>query len=133
MEFRILGPLEVEHDGQVLDAGPHKQRTLLALLVLHANRVVTTDRILDELWGEDAEGKEKVLWVYISRLRSVLEPNRNDRGQHSVLATRDHGYSLVVDVDAIDAHRFEAAASAGRALIKDDPAVASSKMSTGGS
>ena len=105
MEFGVLGPLEVIHDGQPLDLGPHKQRSLLALLLIHANRVVSTDRILEELWGDDAEGKENALWVYVSRLRSVLEPERVERGESSVLLTKDHGYLLAVDPNAIDAHR----------------------------
>ena len=91
MEFRILGPLEVVEDGEILDLGPRKQRSLFALLLIHANRVVSTDRILEELWGDESEGKENALWVYVSRLRTVLEP---DRDQHTVLVTRDHGYVL---------------------------------------
>ena len=82
VEFRILGPLELIQDAELLDAGPHKQRSLLALLLLHANRVVTTDRLLEELWGDDALGKENALWVYISRLRSILEPGRPRRGRN---------------------------------------------------
>ena len=73
MDFRILGPLEVVRNGESVDVGPHRQQSLLALLLLHANRVVPTDRILDELWGDDADGKENALWVYVSRLRGALE------------------------------------------------------------
>ena len=124
MDFRILGPLEVLDAGDPVEIGPRKQRLLLALLVISANRVVTTDRILEELWGDDAEGKEKALWVYISRLRSAL-------GEREVLVTRDHGYSLVVGQDELDVHRFESAAAAGRALIKDDPSAASRVLSDG--
>jgi Transcriptional regulatory protein, C terminal len=53
MEFRILGPLEVVSDSQALDAGGAKQRALLALLLLHANSVVSTDRLIDALWEDD--------------------------------------------------------------------------------
>ena len=121
MEFRILGPLEVVENGEPIEVGPRKQRSLLALLVINANRVVRTDRILEELWGDDAEGKESALWVYISRLRSVL-------GGHEILVTRDQGYSLVVEPNAIDARRFETIAGEGRALIKDDPTAASALL-----
>ena len=69
MEFRVLGPLEAMDNGQPVDLGPPQQRALLALLLVHANRVMTTDRILEELWGEDAAGKENAMWVYVSRLR----------------------------------------------------------------
>ena len=81
VEFRILGPLEVVENGQSVDLGSPQQRALLALLLVHANRVVTTDRILEELWGDDAGGKENALWVYVSRLRSAFEPDRVDRGK----------------------------------------------------
>ncbi|MGI9621395.1 MAG: AfsR/SARP family transcriptional regulator, partial [Acidimicrobiales bacterium] len=122
MEFRILGPLEVVGDDGPIAVGARQQRLLLSLLVLNANRVVTTDRILEELWGDDALGKEKALWVYISRLRSAL-------GEREVLVTRDHGYSLVVNAEEIDVNRFESGVLAGRALIKDDPASASELLS----
>jgi basic membrane lipoprotein Med (substrate-binding protein (PBP1-ABC) superfamily)/DNA-binding SARP family transcriptional activator len=125
MEFRILGPLQALSDGAPVDLGPHKQRSLLAFLLLSANRVVSTDRILEELWGEESAGKEKALWVHVSRLRSALEPARAERGESSVLLTRDHGYLLQIAPDALDAHRFEAAVAEGRALLRDDPAAAS--------
>jgi DNA-binding SARP family transcriptional activator/WD40 repeat protein len=125
VEFRVLGPFEADHQGQPLDLGPHKQRSLLALLLIHANRVVSTDRILDELWGEDAEGKENALWVYVSRLRAILEPEREKRGESTVLLRREHGYELSADPDSIDAHRFEEAVAKGHSLIRDDAAAAS--------
>ncbi|HEY3484892.1 MAG TPA: BTAD domain-containing putative transcriptional regulator [Ilumatobacteraceae bacterium] len=128
MDFRILGPLEVRSDEGVVDLGPPKQRAVLALLLLHVDRVVPTDRILDELWGADAGGKEKALWVHISRLRSALEPDRADRGQRSVLVTRDHGYSIRSDPDSVDAVRFERAVVEARTLIRDDPEAASALL-----
>ena len=107
MEFEILGPLRVTEAGQEVDLGSRKQRTLLALLTVGANRVVTTERIIDELWPGDPEGHENALWVYISRLRGILEPGRSGRGEHEVLQTRDHGYVLNVAGGSIDALRFE--------------------------
>ncbi len=119
MEFRILGPLEVARDDEMLDVGPYKQRALLALLLLNVNRVVSTDRILDELWGDEAEGKENALWVYISRLRAVLEPKDEGAKNPQVLVTRAHGYILNADLDSIDAHRFERTVAEARSLDKD--------------
>src|SRR5688500_6484116 len=52
MDFRLLGPLEVAHEGRVLALGPPKQRSLLALLLIGANEVVPVERLIDELWGE---------------------------------------------------------------------------------
>ena len=128
MEFRILGPLEVRSDGEPVDLGPPKQRALLALLLLHIDRVVPTERILEELWGDNASGKEKALWVHISRLRSALEPRRAERGQSSVLVTRDHGYSIRADPATLDSRRFEAALSEARKLLTSDPAAASESL-----
>ena len=54
MEFHVLGPLEVVRHGRTLELGAGKQRTLLAALLLHANEVVSTDRLIDALWGEEA-------------------------------------------------------------------------------
>ena len=125
MEFRILGPLEAFADGDRIDLGPYKQRALLALLLIHVDRVVPTDRILDELWGDDAAGKEKALWVHISRLRSALEPQRSERGESNVLMTRDHGYVIRVDESSVDARRFEAAVDEARARLSLEPAAAS--------
>jgi basic membrane lipoprotein Med (substrate-binding protein (PBP1-ABC) superfamily)/DNA-binding SARP family transcriptional activator len=124
MEFGILGPLEARSDGASVDLGPHKQRALLALLLLHVDRVVPTDRILEELWGDDAAGKEKALWVHISRLRSALEPQRAERGQSSVLVTRDHGYTIRTDPATVDARRFEAAVGEARTCVSHDPDAA---------
>jgi basic membrane lipoprotein Med (substrate-binding protein (PBP1-ABC) superfamily)/DNA-binding SARP family transcriptional activator len=125
MEFRILGPLEARAGDKVIDLGPHKQRALLALLLIHVDRVVPTDRILDALWGEDAAGKERALWVHISRLRSALEPHRAERGESSVLITRDHGYLVRSEPTSVDARRFEAAVAEARARLADEPDTAS--------
>jgi basic membrane lipoprotein Med (substrate-binding protein (PBP1-ABC) superfamily)/DNA-binding SARP family transcriptional activator len=128
MEYRILGPIEVLEGGVPVDIGSRQQRALLALLIVNVNRVVSTERILEEFWPDDPEGKEKTLWVYISRLRSTLEPGREARSRNTVLITRDHGYSLHVDPDDIDAHRFERTVEHGRTLVSDDPVAASTDL-----
>ncbi len=128
MDYRILGPLEVLADGRAIDIGSPQQRALLANLILQANRVVATERILEDLWPSDPTGKEATLWVYISRLRSILEPGRRGRSKSSVLVTHDHGYSLVVGTDQIDAHRFEELAQQGRELLQDDPTAAANTL-----
>src|SRR5262245_30525671 len=107
MEFRILGPLEVVEDGLALDVGGAKQRSLLAMLLLHANEVVSTDRLVDALW-EDAPPRraEKALQVYVSQLRKTLGPER--------IETRGRGYLLRVDDGELDLARFERLAGEGR-------------------
>ena len=131
MDYRILGPLEVLDNGRSIDIGPKQQRTLLALLVLNANRVVTSERLLEELWGDDAHGRENTLWVLISRLRSALDPDRQAHSKEDVLITKDHGYSLAADINDIDAHRFEVAINEGRQLLLDDPAAAAERLRSG--
>ena len=129
LDFRVLGPLEVIDGDRPIDLGPAQQKALLALLIINVGRVVTTDRILEELWGDNAVGKENALWVYVSRLRSALEPDRSGRGPSSLLITKDHGYTLTVDRMAVDAHRFEQAAEQGRALLRKDPVAAAQLFS----
>ncbi len=101
MEFRILGPLEVLENGRRLELGGAKQRALLAVLLLHANEVVSTDRLIDALWEEDApETGRKALQVYVSQLRKALGKER--------IATRSPGYRLGVEPDELDLARFQA-------------------------
>lgn len=121
VEYQILGPIEALESGRTLDIGSRQQRALLAILVMNANRVVAKERILDDLWRHESHGKERTLWVYVSRLRAVLDPDRQAGGKSSVLATRDHGYILNVDCADIDAHRFEELADRGRDILQEDP------------
>lgn len=106
MDFKVLGPIQVVEDGQTVDLGPLKQRAVLAFLLMNAGRVVTTDQVLDAVWGEDSSGKENALWVTISRLRSALNTDQDAAGDQ-IIVTRDHGYALDIDPNTIDAHRFE--------------------------
>ena len=77
LAFKILGPVEVLRDGRALPLGAAKQRALLASLLLHAVETVSTDRLVDDLWGEQAPPTaEHQLHVYVSRLRKVLEEDR---------------------------------------------------------
>jgi DNA-binding SARP family transcriptional activator/DNA-binding beta-propeller fold protein YncE len=124
VEYRLLGPVEALRGGVSVDLGVYKQRALFALLLINANHVVSTDRIIDELWGEDAgRDRQNALWVAVSRLRTLLEPDRERRSEGNILLTRAPGYTLVADPTAIDAFRFESLASEGRALLPVDPAA----------
>jgi DNA-binding SARP family transcriptional activator len=127
MEFHALGPLTVYRDGEAVDIGPPKQRALLALLLIHANKPVSVDRILDQLWGEEGQGKERALHVYVSRLRSSLSPDR-ERGDSSVLETHGSGYQLTVDPGRFDVVKFEQGAARGRLLFETDPAGAAQAL-----
>ena len=121
VEYRLLGPVQARRNDEALQLG-RKSRMLLALLLINANQVVSTDRIIDELWG-DGHGRDpqNSLWVTISRLRSVLEPEREKRSDGSILLTRTPGYRLVADPDTIDARRFEKEIVEGRRFLYADP------------
>ena len=110
MEFRILGPLEVWDEGREASLGGPKPRALLAVLLLHPNEVVPTDRLIDELWGKDSpEDGAAALRVNVSRLRKAL--------QQDVLTTRAPGYIIRVEPDELDLHRFERLVDEGRSLL----------------
>jgi WD40 repeat protein/DNA-binding SARP family transcriptional activator len=113
MEFRILGPVEALHEGRVVPIRRGKQRALLAVLLLHANETLTTDRLIDELWGERPPGvATKNVQVHVSRLRRALA-NGAGNGSDGIVVTRDHGYELRLDPERLDAHRFELLAAEG--------------------
>ena len=82
MEFGILGPLEVRCDGRERPIAGAKQRALLAVLLLNVNHVVSSDRLVAELWGgEPPESGQAALRVRVSQLRKVLEPGCPARPQ----------------------------------------------------
>jgi DNA-binding SARP family transcriptional activator len=117
VEFRLLGPLEVVEQNGPLALGAGKQRSLLALLLLHANEVVPTERLIDELWGESPPATvNKSVQVYVSRLRKQLGDGR--------LVTRAPGYVLRLDPAESDLGRFERLLAAAAS----EPATASEKL-----
>jgi DNA-binding SARP family transcriptional activator len=114
MEFRILGPLEVVAEGRVVALGGSKQRALLALFLLHRAETLSTDRLIDELWGEHPPPTAaKTVQVYISRLRKALAGGK-DNGSGAVVVTREHGYELDLEPERLDAHRFARLVAEGR-------------------
>ena len=132
MEFGVLGNLEVRRAGGDVVLGSYKQRSLLALLLIHANEVVSADRIIDELWGDElVPGRQNALWVHMSNLRSAVEPDRPRRSEGTILLTRAPGYMLHIDPEAIDACRFQALVGEGRRLLDLDPAAASIALGEG--
>src|SRR5215475_1136962 len=77
LHFAVLGAFRVTRDGQEVDLGPRLQRTLLAILVVEAGRVVPVDRLLDLLWPDEPPATAIAsVQAYISQLRRVLEPDR---------------------------------------------------------
>jgi DNA-binding SARP family transcriptional activator len=108
IRYEILGPLRVWRDGAEVDLGPAKQRAVLAYLLLHANQPVSTNAIVDAVWGDapPANGAN-VVQKHIAGLRRTLEPDRSPRTGSGVLTLTNGGYALAVatgtlDVDLVD-------------------------------
>ena len=91
-----------------VDLGAPKHRALLALLLLEPGRVVSVDRLIDQLWhGEPPAAATSTLQAYVSNLRRVLEPDRSAGAPATVLVTRPPGYVLDIAPEQVDAVRFE--------------------------
>jgi len=105
LELRILGRVEAIRDGISIDLGTAKERALLALLALKAGRVVSAEKLADDLWeGEPPSQALTTLRVYVSHLRKALgDGDSNDE----IIKTRRPGYVLDISTDTIDASRFE--------------------------
>ena len=119
MHFQILGPLRVtDADDRDIALGGAKPAALLAMLVLHANEVVSADRLIDDLWDSQPPATAaKTLQVHISRLRRALEEASN--GDGGAIVTRGGGYVLQVQPDQVDALRFESLVAEGRAALAE--------------
>ena len=100
MRYGILGALELEDGAGAVRLSARKQRVLLICLLIRANEVVSTDELIEALWGsEQPRSAAKLLQVYVSQLRRVLDSG--------VLETRQPGYVLHVGAGELDARRFE--------------------------
>jgi DNA-binding SARP family transcriptional activator/streptogramin lyase/ABC-type branched-subunit amino acid transport system substrate-binding protein len=128
VDFRILGPLEVREGEREVPLGRGKQRALLALLLLHRNEAISTDRIVDELWGErPPPTAAKIVQNHVLQLRRALE---NGDSAGADLVTRGHGYLLRVEPGKLDLEAFEQLVEAGeRALGAGDPTKAAATLS----
>ena len=122
IEFRVLGSLEVVEQDGPLALGAPKQRALLAVLVMHRGEPVSTERLIDEIWGEQPPATaNKIVQGYVSNLRRVL-------GDGS-LVTRGHGYLLQAEPGQTDVGRFESLLGEGRrALVGGDPGRAAAQL-----
>jgi DNA-binding SARP family transcriptional activator len=115
VEFRLLGPFEVRRGTDTVSAGGGKRRALLAVLLLAANRLVTIDRLIEALWGEDPPKTAlNLVQGYVSDWRSMLEPGRRRRARGERLVSSAGGYRLVVAGGECDLLRFEALSRDGQ-------------------
>src|SRR4029450_13791021 len=115
MEIRLLGPLEVERQGRVVEVAGRRLRLLVAVLALQAGRVVTAERLIDLLWEEASLPVDpaNALQALVSRLRRALAAV----GAGERLVSRPSGYLLAVVADQVDALRFERLAAEGHAHL----------------
>jgi class 3 adenylate cyclase/DNA-binding SARP family transcriptional activator/tetratricopeptide (TPR) repeat protein len=133
VEFGLLGPLEARVEGAPLPLGAAKQRALLAVLLIYRNQVVSTDRLVDEIWGDEPPGTAaNVLQVYVSQLRKVLEPGRAPGEPSRTLLTQPPGYVLRIDHESVDVDRFQRLLDEGRRrLAAGDPSGAGRVLTAG--
>ncbi|MDJ0962348.1 MAG: BTAD domain-containing putative transcriptional regulator, partial [Acidimicrobiia bacterium] len=111
MQFRVLGPVEADVNGSGINLGGLKQRTVLALLIARAGNVVTTETLIDAVYGDDApSGARRSIQTYVSNLRGLVG---------SVLSSDGAGYRLDVDRNSIDAAQFEDAVTSASSI--DEP------------
>ncbi len=107
VEFRLLGEIEAQQGGQLVDLGHARQRCVLVTLLVEADQVVQVDQLLDRVWGERPPTRARdSLYSYLSRLRQIL-PDVD-------IVRRSGGYVLSVDPDLVDLHRFRRLAAEAR-------------------
>jgi DNA-binding SARP family transcriptional activator/tetratricopeptide (TPR) repeat protein len=125
VEFRILGPLEVLDGSRVVSLRGRRKRAVLAILLLHLNRAVSSDRLIEKLWGERPPATAvQTVRVHVSQIRKVLGAD--------LLRTLPAGYVLELAPDQLDARRFERLLDEGRAAIAvGDTATAAALLHQG--
>jgi WD40 repeat protein/DNA-binding SARP family transcriptional activator len=128
LRFGILGPLAASWDGEALDLGGARQRALLAILLVHANEMVSTERLVEQLFdGSRSAGSVNAVQVAVSRLRRTLPA-----GGGELLLTRPGGYVLELEREQLDAAVFERTLEEGRSLLaRGEPAAASARLREG--
>ncbi|MFJ4655867.1 BTAD domain-containing putative transcriptional regulator [Nocardia sp. NPDC088792] len=99
-QFELFGPLTVRHNGNIIEIPRAKHRVVLATLLLQANRVITAEELIQQLWGSNPPATaRKTLQGYIARLRKALGAE--------LLVSRAAGYAIVVAADQVDLNRFD--------------------------
>ncbi|HKB40808.1 MAG TPA: AfsR/SARP family transcriptional regulator, partial [Gemmataceae bacterium] len=118
VDFGILGPLQVRRGTDSVELGGAKQRTVLAVLLIHANEVVSSDRLIDAIWADDAPADAShTLQVYVSGLRKALEPDHAPSESWRLVVTKSPGYAIELDPDRFDRSRFQRLAGEGRRAL----------------
>ena len=121
MRFDVLGPLQVTVGEEIVQPGAPQQQKLLAVLLSSPNHLVSSDRLIDEIWTDEAPPSARhLVQVYISRLRALLGSNENGPR----IVREGSGYAIRVDPQEVDALQLAESADEARALLGDNPAAA---------
>ncbi|WP_248962040.1 AfsR/SARP family transcriptional regulator [Sphaerisporangium perillae] len=120
--FQLLGPVAWTVDGRVVDLGSAKQRTVLAVLLTDAGRLVPWSALIDRVWDQaPTTDARSVLYTYVNRIRRVLERGPPAREQAAALVRRTGGYALEVELESVDLHRFRRLVLAAYDHRRPDP------------
>jgi predicted ATPase/DNA-binding SARP family transcriptional activator len=109
-QVTLLGRFEVSVDGRIVEIKSSKERALLARLALEPGTVVAADNLIEAIWpeGDRPDDPARALRYHVWHLRDLLEPDRADRSEGTLVLNRPTGYLLEIDPDAVDAVRVEA-------------------------
>jgi tetratricopeptide (TPR) repeat protein len=119
VELRLLGPVEIWLDGELVAAGPPKQRCVLAVLALEANRVVPVETVTDRVWDHAPPPAARALvQTYVARLRRIFA---RCGANNITLTYRSGGYVLAIDPELVDLHRFRRKFADSTAILEVDP------------
>ncbi|WP_344745869.1 BTAD domain-containing putative transcriptional regulator [Streptosporangium vulgare] len=117
--------------GEALDLGGPRVKALVATLLIAQGKMVTSDRLVDAVWGEHVPASGvSTLYSYVTKLRRVLEPDRPPRTATGLLDRQGPGYVLRVRPESVDSERFAALAERGARLLPDDPSAAAESLAT---
>jgi len=114
MQFRLIGMVEIDSGGQVIEIGPPQQRLLAAALAVDAGRLVTVESLIDRVWDDAPQGARRTLHVLISKMRRVLEHARDREPEDVTVVRRSGGYVLQLSPSRVDLLRFRRLADDAR-------------------
>jgi DNA-binding SARP family transcriptional activator len=114
MQFRLIGPVEIDSVGQVIEIGPPQQRLLAAALAVDAGRLVSVESLIDRVWDEPPTGARRTLHVLISKMRRTLEHASRGEAEDVTVVRRSGGYVLQLNPDRVDLLRFRRLAGDAR-------------------
>ncbi|WP_200302474.1 BTAD domain-containing putative transcriptional regulator [Streptomyces adelaidensis] len=116
VEFDVLGSVEARVDGRIVDLGHARQRCVLAVLLVDANRVVSVDQLVERVWADRPPQRVRnTLYGYLSRLRQALAV-----AEGADIVRRSGGYVLDVEATAVDLHRFHDVTARARAAARSE-------------